>query len=892
MKPIELVMSAFGSYGREERIDFSNLAGELFLITGDTGAGKTTIFDGIMYALYGKTSGGEREGAMMRSQFAASDRKTFVRFTFSYGKQVYKVERNPEYSMDVTLKNGTVKSRKVAQNVELTLPDGSVFLGKKAETDGKLEEIIGLTAEQFTQMAMIAQGDFLKLIYAKSDERKKIFTKLFGTGFYNRIQEALRRQSSALDDAIAENKRASLQEFARKMRPEGFVEIEDVLDKTSVDIVRAYLDFGGQKEKELECVCKEIKKEEQNLAEKIAKGELLEKTFLLLERAKGKKQELEEQKDVIIKYEKDLKRAKQAETVAALEEQKKKAVTVLGSVKKELRELEKGTKELQISLECYEAVQRWLNLRGQELKIKDLETRLKEYEKEENKLKSLADAWDKAAQESQLASEAYNRKYRIFLQEQAGILAETLVSGEPCPVCGSKNHPVPAKLSEEAVSEAEVNLAKQKRDVAEKNCGEAEKAYRLKEQNRKLLWQQLEADFMEQLKAMPGTKTEAQSVLQTVKADGDIAMQQSVTLFYQDKNWSALVASCKENTKKIHEKAVLEAEEKYQKLLAKEGRIQGEAEAIRARIAQLEVESKEADISYKEGILTAGFVDEEEYRNGKCSIEQQKALEAAIKKYEVDCQQNAGELKSLKEQVRGKKPVEMADLRAVYQETEKKRKNAERTKQDVHIANVTNKAIVERLKGYGEQLDTLQREDAVVKLLFKTANGRLTQSVKMDFETYIQRQYFRQIIRQANKRFLVMTGQQFMLQIKEEMTGKGKNEGLDLQVYSLVTGKTRDIKTLSGGESFLAALSMALGLSDIVKQNAGGIHLDMMFIDEGFGSLDTEARKKAIEVLAELSGKNRMIGIISHVTELKEQLDKKLLVTRNEKGSSICWENS
>ena len=220
MKPRQLTISAFGSYAGKTEIDFTGEQQGIFLITGDTGAGKTTIFDAITFALYGQTSGGERSGNMMRSQYAQASAETFVELTFLYREQVYTVRRNPEYQIEKTLKSGTVKSQKVASNVELTMPDGSVFPEKKAVTDAKIEEILGLSAEQFTQIVMIAQGDFLKLLYTKSDERKKIFSKLFQTDKYWRIQERLKYRSLHLDDRIEENKRAYAQEQARIVIPE------------------------------------------------------------------------------------------------------------------------------------------------------------------------------------------------------------------------------------------------------------------------------------------------------------------------------------------------------------------------------------------------------------------------------------------------------------------------------------------------------------------------------------------------------------------------------------------------------------------------------------------------------------------------------------------------
>lgn len=267
-----------------------------------------------------------------------------------------------------------------------------------------------------------------------------------------------------------------------------------------------------------------------------------------------------------------------------------------------------------------------------------------------------------------------------------------------------------------------------------------------------------------------------------------------------------------------------------------------------------------------------------------------EALEKKCREYGEQCQNNAGEMKSLEKAVAGKERVDITALKLCQKEAERRRKETERQRLAMHTAYETDHAVLENSRRYIEEAEKLKEQDAVVKSLYKTASGRLSGSAKIDFETYIQRQYFEQIIREANKRLLVMSNRQFMLKLKEESSaGKKSNEGLDLSAYSLVTDSERDAKTLSGGEAFLAALSMALGLSDIATRNAGAIHMDMMFIDEGFGSLDVQARTHAIEVLNELAGNHRMIGIISHVTELKEQIDRKLVVTRSDKGSKAAW---
>ncbi len=308
---------------------------------------------------------------------------------------------------------------------------------------------------------------------------------------------------------------------------------------------------------------------------------------------------------------------------------------------------------------------------------------------------------------------------------------------------------------------------------------------------------------------------------------------------------------------------------------------------------RLEKECVKARSDFEAALKKAGFDTQEAYRAAILTEKKRQALERESKEYQQRCQENQGQLGALHKAVAGKEQADTEALKSAVTEVQREGKRLEKERLAMHTAYVTDASVLENCSSYLKQKQQLLEEDQVIKSLYRTAGGRLSGSAKIDFETYIQRQYFRQIIHEANKRLLTMSGHQFMLKLKEEASaGKKSNEGLDLSVYSLVTDSERDIKTLSGGESFLAALAMALGLSDIAIRKAGAVHLDMMFIDEGFGSLDEQSRKQAKETQSELAGENRLVGIISHVTELKEQIDCRLSVTRSDKGSHAVWEET
>jgi len=752
VKPQRLIISAFGSYAGKTEIDFSEEQQGIFLITGDTGAGKTTIFDAITFALYGQTSGGERSGNMMRSQYAKASAETYVELAFCYNGESYIVRRNPEYQLEKTLKNGTVKLQKIASSVELTLSDGSVFPEKKAATDAKIEAILGLTVEQFTQMVMIAQGDFLKLLYTKSDERKKIFSKLFQTDKYWRIQERLKYRSMQLDEQIEENKRAFSQEQARIIVPE---ELRQELLQEEPLVLEELIEQIVQRKKEADAEFIKCQEEEKQLSIVLSGVEEVNRQFRQYERMQRQQQELEAQKPEETQRVQRISDAKRAEKIRVYEEK--------------YLDAERNFKQSQ-------------NL----------------IQKLENNLAKLEENRKRAGEQLENQQDIY---YKTLISKQAGLLAMELKENEPCPVCGSKEHPALATGDiREQITELEECLSREKIKLTK---------------------------FTEQLE----------------RAQKELEM-------------------CRGQRMQEQEKA-----KRHERIYAK------------------------AIDEYKNQLQSSAFENEEAYRQAYLPERSRERLERESREYQEKCTLTAGQLVTWEKALKGKEMQDTEELKLRLRDCEMRAKQVEKRKMQFHAAHQTNKAVLENSRAYLEIRQKLAEEDAVIKSLYRTASGKLSGSAKIDFETYIQRQYFKQIIHEANKRLLTMSGQQFMLKLKEENSvGKRSNEGLDLAVYSLVTDSERDVKTLSGGESFMAALAMALGLSDIVARNAGGIQMDMLFIDEGFGSLDANSRKGAIEVLQQLSGDKRMVGIISHVTELKEQIDHKLVVTRSDKGSRVNWE--
>lgn len=805
MRPLKLVMSAFGSYADKTEIDFEHISNGLFLITGDTGSGKTTIFDAITYALYGETSGGVRSGNMMRSQYASADALTYVEYEFSYREERYRIRRNPDYVTEKLLKNGKTTYPKVLSKVELTFEDGSAFYGKKTETDEKIVEIVGLDVNQFTQIAMIAQGDFRKLLFAKSDERKFIFSKIFKTNIFYRLQENLKRESFRYDGLLSDNQKAIRQELARIDAADD-ADVSELHGEELILFIKGQAKEASERERSLLTDINQQKKQLEKLLKEYNDTIQVNKRIIELTR---REQELTDKKKEEQQAKADYETAK-----LALAEQK----PILFKEKMMLEE----------SMDSYEMLEQCTLLaKKQEA---ELERRLEEIEKHNVRLEQLqqqcikaeqkaSEQLAQAAQEAKEAAAEYEKLEADYLAEQAGILAQKLEEGTPCPVCGSTSHPKLAEVSDEAPDKADVQQARVRRNQLEErrdmlSDSFAKKEYEAEERKRMTVCQQ-------ELQQLVQESGEQQIVLAGTKKE--LSMHRE-GLLYESKS-EAL------KRKKALEKEIEKLENNEQKLAKKHQQLQVDIGAIQGR------------------------------------------------------------MEALKKENRGREYRDEAELELLIREQKREQAIKERERLNLHARKENYSLVVENVQKYQEQQQKLMAEDAIIKQLNQTANGTLSGSMKMDLETYVQRRYFKQILTEANKKLIQMSDNQFILQLKEtEDLGKRRNEGLDLSVYSLVTDTVRDVKTLSGGEAFMAALSMALGLSDIVGRTAGALRLDVMFIDEGFGSLDEASREQAVKVLNELAESNRMVGIISHVTELKDSIDKKLIVTKGSRGSSLHWE--
>lgn len=1049
MKPLRLVMSAFGSYGGKETVDFKKIDHGIFLITGDTGAGKTTIFDAVSYALFGETSGQKREASMMRSQYAGEDEDTYVSLQFSERGEIYEITRSPAYPRISKRKNknGEYSAVMVPAKANLFMPDGLEYAGSIRDINQKIQEIMGVDQSQFSQIAMIAQGDYLKLLHASSKERKEIFSRIFNTGIYSRIQMKLKERNNLFYSSLEDKRKLCVHELQN---------MELLEESPYREKWRELLEFTETKTEEirelLSRVLEEIMEKEQKLhEEREKKGRLLtemegrlsraaevNRLFDSLEQAGADLKILEDQKENRQKEMDRLKTARQAEKANLPEtrfldksREYQTAVKRVEQLEMELTDLnrellavkktaeksreasEKGVPELLAFIarldEAMPLYARWKDAERAclekkkeeedagrrfqiiETELARLKERLTENEERQEQLEERAKHLPEARQNKAGAAEkqqalislesdikvlesvitkkeesqtlvlsaqkdyertekAYNHMYREFLALQAGIMAEKLEAGQPCPVCGSTHHPNKAELAEGAVTQEKVELAKEARNQAEERRQKAAEAgikalescrhqeEQMEKEARKLLGDsysrdQLKVRLSEEIKRCGAELREAEKeereafkadhllreILETRKADRskaeelESAREETLNTWQERKLITASLLAeaghlkarlpvqgekeAKEELERLKNKkeellkAAELAEERYRQVLEelreKKGRLASEKENKEA----LRLAAESADKAYHTALEELGFTAEEDYRRAKETPETMKQWEEENLAYERSLLKTRTIYDQYREQTKGRERIETSrwtQQAAVLKEEQKQLQD-----EGAKLTGIHSRAVqaAENLKRLWKEREQLEEEYLLYHTLFQTANGKMAGSVSLDFQTYVQRQYFNQMIQAANQRLKVMTEGQFLLQCREmDSLGKQGEVGLDLDVYSMATDKIRDVKTLSGGESFMAALAMALGMADIIQRTAGNVCMDALFIDEGFGSLDEESRLKAVSILQELAGGRRLIGIISHVTELKEQIGKKLLVRKTEKGSRIQWD--
>ena len=983
MRPTELIISAFGPYAGEVTLDMASLGDRgLYLITGDTGAGKTTLFDAIAFALYGNASGDSRKPRMLRSKYARPDARTYVEMGFSYSGKEYRVRRNPEYMRTKQRGEGETREKPDAQ---LHMPDGRLVTGDKAVTV-EVEGLLGLNREQFSQIAMLAQGSFSRLLSGRTEDRGIIFREIFKTKPYQLFQEKLKDRTKGLYGRYADS-RKSMEQYAGgviteghseelKLRwkevPQGSLEaLLEVLDQ----LITA--DEAQQQEKdkamalvrdEIAALGMELGKMQGDAAvcrDMAAAADVLRENTPVLEQARARyEREKERQADRdgligdVTRMEENLKTydrfyalqenlkacRKETESLgdrlerAALEEKQWKERN--DSDEKTLETLRQAGEEYQAALTAGE------RLREYSARIGLLAEELARYGQERSKLEAARERYRAADGERRRADDAYREMYQRFLDNQAGILASRLTEGQPCPVCGSVTHPAPARYMEEGKEAAKDKVDRLKAVAGEKDreaarlsleagrlAGSLDTRYeRMKQQidaevaSWKEDWQQrihqaeaaagvLASEtgderqgrryFLEQWEQMMGQlkgQLERQAAVQKEKIQEKKKRKEYKEAIEGRRVLGRQSLEAASELKQQAQKMLAESQAKERELESRLKEMESSLPYENRKAAQAELAEKKAFLA---GLEKAFKEAEESYnrisRRVSDAQARLEALRGRMAEKDAEGRESVGEdrdpvngpdtmlpggmdVRTVMERLEAR----MQENRLRQSEARERLTGLEQEKSRLHHRLETNRMARERISEQKASMEEIQKEWTWVKALSDTAAGEVGGKEKITLETYAQMAYFERIIARANTRFMVMSGGQYELKRCTEEDNRGKN-GLGLNVIDHYNGTERSVKTLSGGESFQASLSLALGLSDEIQSAAGGIRLDTLFVDEGFGSLDEDTLNLAMKSLGDLAEGRRLVGIISHVGELKERIQHQIVVVKDKTGGSRAY---
>lgn len=1039
MKIKKLIVSAFGPYATEQELDFEKYLDNqnMFVITGNTGAGKTTIFDAINFVLYGEASGSERDGKSLRSDFADSSTKTEVKLWFSLKNKDYYIKRSPQYFRSKQRGEGLTENKAEAELIY----DDKTITGTK-EVTRQVEEILGITCEQFKQLVMIPQGEFKKLLNSDSDKKEEIFRKIFGTKVFSDIQNNIKTEANSLKKSIEE----VLRDRENKIKSFQLRKDDDLLNSLilnkdlNIELILEEFVKSIDADKEEDRILKEkednIKSKLDNLSKELVLGKEANKKLETLEKYKIDFERLNALKESFKLKEEELRYAKKAVTALNYEEKYIEKKRILDRIRKNLSISIENLNKLKIHLEKAEVdfkkevekepIRNELNKRLDEIQglkektlvykenseklnlLKASYTKIKErienikkeidektkllieinneiniiqslkeeaskldieslnYKAKEEKLNTLKLSIDKLINELskekklredyEVLNNNYINKRKIyealdesFRNNLAGILAKDLEEGKECPVCGSISHPNLAKLEDKDISEDEVKKAKLEEEASRKKMEVSltnltkikAEINSLKNDNinklfKEIFNEELEEDISLSFNKVYKELISVEEILNNItlkkkEVDKEILKELNLSkkkseienlnealrkeleeknnelllregeVKTQEANLNNIVNDFKGSIKSIEElnleekdisnklKALKEAYEKSELDLKN---IKTEFDKENGNKDTLEKQEKEADTEYnncvaefKDKVLSLGFENYKDYISKRKQESEIEVLENEIQKYNVDLS-NANKLYSLTlEECKNIKFVDIKSIEVSIEEVNKERVYINNLLKEVYLRINQNTKILEDCLSFNKKIETQEEKYKTIGRLSKIINGDNPR--KISFERYVLAAYFEDIISAANIRFSKMTNSRFELLRKEDVGDKRKGQGLDLEVYDNYTGKSRDVKTLSGGESFKASLAMALGLSDVVQRYSGGIQLDTIFIDEGFGTLDPESLDIAIETLIDLQDNGRVVGIISHVQELKDRIEVKLEVTSTNQGSKV-----
>ncbi|MBA9029261.1 AAA family ATPase [Peribacillus huizhouensis] len=1036
MRPLRLMMQAFGPYAGSEIIDFSQLGNRtMFVISGKTGAGKTTIFDGISYAIYGKASGEDRNGQELRSQFAADDHLSEVSLEFMLRGKLYYIWRSPQQERKKKSGEGTTTVTAKAELYEVKSNDEKKLLGANVrEVDEKIKSIIGIDANQFRQILMIPQGEFRKLLTSESKEKEQILQRLFHTELYKTIEDKLKEEVTELKKLSEKSKLDRIRymkEIIASDNEELIIEInqDEPTEQKVLPLLEKQIINDELQLVELQTVIEKKQKSRDSLKEELFRAEEQIKRFLDLEKLTIEKEKLEAVKVEIDQLKIQISNAykaanaeKQEQFYLRIGNQVKELQMTQEQLEKELKQSEEKKKKLQMQYDeelaksdkreeasvavhqlqqLKESVE---NLTIQIQKTSQLEKQWQQTASQMNKaetdlssLEKEEDALNVIKQESEQAaiqiaalerqkdlndqilfgitklievtttmnqakqaldrnqvilatsvSKLENEKQQLDLlnkkwrESQAGLLAQMLVHGEACPVCGGAEHPNPAHFKEDMPNEADIDrqtnlvrAAEQKKAQSETEYYQVKSQYesiretyneraaevqeRIPEMDLNSLAEneneckEIKSELARRLKTLADKKAQLGQIsekllkLKVTKAElkqrlADLKKtEDSSRIAYLEEN--AKLTSLNgavpdtvrtpegyqnELNKAITQQKILQQafESTQHALLTATEQvtiIQTKRNSVAEDLEKIVVELDKERIRFKEDLKKQGFDSYGQYTASKKTESELNSLENQVQEYDKQYHTVTGLHHDLELKLTGVTKPDISGFQKTIQTVDEDLEKHRKLYNFIFTSKEQNIVIQEKILLIIDGQKEIDEKYAVIGHLHEISKGQ--NPFRITFERYVLAAFLDDILKEANLRLVKMTSGRYQLLRKVDPTRRNIQSGLELSVYDQYTGQERHVKTLSGGESFKAALALALGLADVVQQNAGGISLETMFIDEGFGTLDPESLDHAIETLMDIQSSGRLVGIISHVPELKERIDARLEVIATQKGS-------
>lgn len=870
MKPLKLTMRAFGPYAGETVIDFEKLQGRhLFLICGPTGAGKTTILDAMCYALYGKTSG-DRTGEKMRSDYADSSERTEVIFDFMLGDKTYRATRSPAQMVDK--KRGSGQTLAAMQASLSELEDGKEINTLRTGIEEAAGKLIGLNADQFCQVILLPQGDFRKLLVAKADEREAILKQLFKTQRFSEFKDSLKDR---LDAKVREK-------MEKQTREDQILSSSGATDEKQLSQM---VEEAGKELKEAQDIVKSREKESNEFREVYQKETALMGHFTELEKALKQDAALKNEEGRMKEMEASLSLVRSARELAPYFVQ-------LDGITREGKQEAVKLKTARADMETYSKLNETLEKRIQELdamkekreeerktalKMQDLVPKAKLYgaavqalknaknalsraEEETKRLQAAAEAAKKARDEQKEKADAVRKSY---IEGQAFLLAEGLEDGVPCPVCGAIHHPAPARGGDHVAKAEDV-------ERAQKEYERASAAY----------------DRANDTKEKHSTGAYAKAMSDHAKADAQMKTLEEIPEAYRDPKYLEAESTRLLTDIRKWEQDKETAAAQLRKAGADLSASQAACRNAEERREELVKKYRETESVLKEASDKAGFQSLDECKEWYKKKDTEESVRKTLEQYRADRKSTEERIKAEEQETAGKERPDMLALNEKSKALQDQLKKASERAAALKERTETLQKAVSDARAIEKELEDLRKEEGLIRGLYDLTSGKKT---RITLERYVLGTLLDDVANAANLRLLSMSRRRYSLHRMTDESGLGKG-GLSLEVSDSFTGRSRPANTLSGGETFLASLSLALGLADVVQSRQGGVRLDTMFIDEGFGTLDPDSLNSAMNTLIDLQNTGRMVGIISHVPELEERIDARLRITPAEKGSKAEFE--